>query len=379
MIENIHNSLQELKSDHINKYNGSNFYYYVSVFGLLLISFRLQIPSLIFIIGAIIIRGTTFKQNISGWLWFGSITFFFGIYLFLGLDNYERGADKFLSRTLVIYLYFVFFYGLGCVRTQNRERLLSFFSLFSVVYVYAVCIYSKISGYPGYNGIYDVFNGNDENSPLYALQLILFTILYLHLNVGKINKIWVGLLIITSFYFSVIYLGSRASFLLLIFYFIFVIFKHKTNLLISFIIFIPFIVTLFIYINDFNFLNYLDFGGFENRGLSSPRFSMLEYGLKNFMNYPWGGLIVHGEGYDGIWFHNMLLDIVRVSGYYTMFVWLFILLMAGLVILKREKFYFPIFLILNIALMQDLAFDGFFNIMALEFFLLGIAVPGLRK
>ncbi|TGC07797.1 hypothetical protein CRG93_16140 [Escherichia sp. E2593] len=77
MIENIHNSLQELKSDHINKYNGSNFYYYVSVFGLLLISFRLQIPSLIFIIGAIIIRGTTFKQNISGWLWFGSITFFF--------------------------------------------------------------------------------------------------------------------------------------------------------------------------------------------------------------------------------------------------------------------------------------------------------------
>lgn len=38
---------------------------------------------------------------------------------------------------------------------------------------------------------------------------------------------------------------------------------------------------------------------------------MLEYGLKNFMNYPWGGLIVHGEGYDGIWFHNMLLDIVR--------------------------------------------------------------------
>lgn len=84
MIENIHNSLQELKSDHINKYNGSNFYYYVSVFGLLLISFRLQIPSLIFIIGAIIIRGTTFKQNISGWLWFGSITFFLEYIFFWG-------------------------------------------------------------------------------------------------------------------------------------------------------------------------------------------------------------------------------------------------------------------------------------------------------
>lgn len=103
------------------------------------------------------------------------------------------------------------------LKIENDSYL--FFSLFSVVYVYAVCIYSKISGYPGYNGIYDVFNGNDENSPLYALQLILFTILYLHLNAGKINKIWVGLLIITSFYFSVIYLGSRASFLLLIFLF----------------------------------------------------------------------------------------------------------------------------------------------------------------
>ncbi|AWS77501.1 hypothetical protein AXA59_19020 [Enterobacter hormaechei] len=343
-------------------------------FGLFLIAFRFQLPSLLFLIIVISFNIKSFQQRRAGWFWLLFISLFFAIYLLFGMNHYERGADKFIPRILVIYMYFLFFYSLGSGDESINKKRLSKFSLFSVIYVYLVCVYSQINGYPGYNGIYDVFNGNEENSPLYALQLIIFTITYIHLNKNKVSRFFLLFLVAVSVYFSVVFLGSRASFILLVFYFLLNIIKHKKMMLFILLISIPVVIISIGFLQHFNIFNYLDFGGFKSRGLDSPRFSMLEYGISNFLKYPLGGLQAHGIGYEGIWFHNMLLDIVRVAGYYAMFLWVLILFIAVVNMYFMHKEYMCLFLILNIALMQDLAFDGFFNIMALEFFLLGVIV-----
>ena len=107
---------------------------------------------------------------------------------------------------------------------------------------------------------------------------------------------------------------------------------------------------------------------------------MFVYGISNFLDYPFGGLKVHAEGYTGIWFHNMLLDLVRVSGYYVMFLWLIILIITTYLLMKgKDKQCIIVFIIINIAFMQDLAFDGFFNLMALEFYLIGASLAKARQ
>ena len=181
-------------------------------FGLFLIAFRFQLPSLLFLIIVISFNIKSFQQRRAGWFWLLFISLFFAIYLLFGMNHYERGADKFIPRILVIYMYFLFFYSLGSGDESINKKRLSKFSLFSVIYVYLVCVYSQINGYPGYNGIYDVFNGNEENSPLYALQLIIFTITYIHLNKNKVSRFFLLFLVAVSVYFSVVFLGSRASF-----------------------------------------------------------------------------------------------------------------------------------------------------------------------
>ncbi|TBM12054.1 hypothetical protein EYY86_16075 [Hafnia paralvei] len=349
-----------------------------TLIALVFISFRIQILSIAFISISLIIGCFYFKQRMTGWLWLFLITCFFILYLIFGLSHYERGGGKFFPRVFVIYLYFLYFYTLAFIDVKYN-KLLSYFSILSIFYVYVVCIYSQLHGYQGYNSIHDVINGNDENSPLYAMQLIIFTIVYIHLNWRKGNKgFQLGLLVIST-YFSVIYLGSRASFILLFLYVCLQVMNDKKWIIAGIVISFISVAIYIVFLSKLDLMSYLDFGGFQNRGLNSPRFSMLEYGLENFLNYPFGGLVVHGVGYEGTWFHNMLLDIVRVSGYYAMFLWLIILLITGGVLYKIKSTYFTIFVVLNIALMQDLAFDGFFNIMALEFFLLGHIIAYTNK
>ena len=77
----------------------------------------------------------------------------------------------------------ILFFVCGYQEAQTRRKTwINLFCLCSIAYVLIVCIYSKLHGYPVYNLVYDIINRSEENSPLYALQLVLFTIVWLNNN-----------------------------------------------------------------------------------------------------------------------------------------------------------------------------------------------------
>lgn len=342
---------------------------------LMAVSFRILAVAAVLLILCSVINFINLKIQVRTFSFLLTIIAFFIGYFIFGLDNYERGSEKFINATLLLFFSCTLFFMIGFKESKKKqEKWLSFFSLCSIFYVIIVCVYSKVNGYQGYNQVYDPINGSEENSPLYALQLVLFAITYINFHWKRICLLRNTLLTIITLYFSVIYLGSRASFIILILFFIFKVFLVKKNIPVLILLLILITPVAFAFINGLNLIQFATFGGFADRGFDSPRFSMFIYGISNFLNYPTGGMKVQAQGYTGIWFHNMLLDIVRVAGYYIMMLWAYILLKSGFWLRKYSKSdYFLIFLIVNIALMQDLAFDGFFNIMALEFYLLGVA------
>lgn len=345
------------------------------------VSFRVLIVAVIMLAICALWSLLTLKASMKTFVMMGGVLLFLCLYYFLGLPHYERGPEKFTNAFSLILLSSVFFFILGYRESvDGRIKWLNFFSLCSIIYVIVVCIYSMFKGYPGYNLVYDPINMSEENSPLYALQLILFSIAYVNFNWSKQRRFFNIALMLIATFFSVFYLGSRAAFFLIMIFLTLKIITKKYSLL---LFFVSLIVTALIITNfagDLNITNSFNFGGFSERGLDSPRFSMFVYGISNFLDYPFGGLKVHAEGYTGIWFHNMLLDLVRVSGYYVMFLWLIILIITTYLLMKgKDKQCIIVFIIINIAFMQDLAFDGFFNLMALEFYLIGASLAKARQ
>ncbi|UNC49600.1 hypothetical protein [Enterobacter huaxiensis] len=348
------------------------------IFGLCIFatSFRILIVAVVLLAISALWMLLTLKAPLKTFAIIGLVLLFLFSYYFLGLAHYERGPEKFTNAFSLILLSFIFFFILGYKeRSEDKIKWLNYFSLCSISYVLIVCVYSMSKGYPGYNLVYDPINRSEENSPLYALQLVLFTIAYVNFNWSRKSRLFNIILTVVATIFSVFYLGSRAAFfLLVIFWALKFIFKKKNVLPMLLVVFIisPIIIIL---ISNYDFTGSFNFGGFSERGLDSPRFSMFIYGVSHFLDYPVGGLKVHADGYTGIWFHNMLLDIVRVSGFYVMFLWMFILSITTYFLIKnKNKSYLILFIIINIAFMQDLAFDGFFNLMALEFYLIGASL-----
>jgi len=340
------------------------------------VSFRILAPAIFLMFVSSVVLLSRFKSPLRTYLFVGYIMMFFCSWYLLGLNHFERGPGKFTNLVLLLVFSFILFFLLGYQDTRYRRKTwINFFCISSIVYVLIVCVYSFLKGYPGYNLVYDVINGSEENSPLYALQLVLFTIVWLNNNWQMRNIVMLTIMSLLCFSFSAVYLGSRAAFILLVLFFAFKMPINSKRLALMCVMVSSLI--LFLLIFDFSqYSSLLDFGGFSDRGIDSPRFSMLVYGFTHFLDYPFGGMQVQAEGYTGIWFHNMLLDLVRVSGTFVMFMWVLALLFTGSILVKYRKHtrYLIVFIILNIALMQDLAFDGFFNIMALEFYIMGHAI-----
>lgn len=347
-------------------------------FGLCIVavSFRVLIVAVILLAICALWTLLTLKAPLKTFAILGLVLLFLFSYYFLGLAHYERGPEKFTNAFSLILLSFIFFFILGYKdRSEGKNLWLNFFALCSIFYVLIVCIYSISKGYPGYNLVYDPINRSEENSPLYALQLVLFSIAYVNFNWSRKSKLFNITLMAIATIFSVFYLGSRAAFFLLVIFFTLKFVFQKKNILPLLLVVIVISPVMLMVASNLDFTGSFNFGGFTERGLDSPRFSMFIYGISHFLDYPVGGLKVHAEGYTGIWFHNMLLDIVRVSGFYVMFLWMLILVITTYFLMKnRNKEHLILFIIVNIAFMQDLAFDGFFNLMALEFYLIGASL-----
>lgn len=309
------------------------------------------------------------RTNISSYI------LIFSFYIFhyaIGITN-ETDTVYFTLKILLFFITSSFFYFLAIIDKDRIEKHLIYFSIFSLIYAFTISIYSYINHYRGYNDLYNPFEMVPTNSPLVATLISISLILLLEcINFSKRNIILMIILFIISILISTIYLGSRASLILIFIYIsmrilIFILNRISIKTLLSIIILIS--IFTFTIMN----INLLNFGGFYERGLESSRFTIIKNGLYSLLDYPFGGM----EVISASWFHNIFLDIARVSGYITTLYWCIILtfvltiIIANKFIYKTRKTFGTLFFILMFSFSQDLAFDGYYNTMALLFMIMG--------
>ncbi|ARX09379.1 hypothetical protein DMB99_09710 [Proteus mirabilis] len=312
------------------------------------------------------------RSNISSYI------LIFSFYIFhyaIGITN-EADTVYFTLKTLLFFITSSFFYFLAIIDQNKIKKHLIYFSIFSLTYAFTISIYSYINNYRGYNDLYNPFEMVQTNSPLVATLISISLIILLEcLNLSKKNITFIIILFIISTLISTIYLGSRAS-LILIFLYVFM----KTLMFILNRVSIKTLTLILIFISIFIFMimniNLLNFGGFYERGLESSRFTIIKDGLYSLLDHPFGGMKVVSAS----WFHNIFLDIARVSGYIVTLFWCIILtfiltiIIANKFIYKTKKTFGILFFILMLSFSQDLAFDGYYNTMALLFMIMGYNV-----
>ncbi|MBD2781297.1 hypothetical protein [Xenorhabdus szentirmaii] len=346
------------------------------------ISLRIFSLSFIFSILTIIWYFLSKRVRVKDVSFFISIILFYILYIVIGLNN-NIDKNYFLFKSLLFLVTSSFFYLLPFLVTDEKlNNYLKFYALLSIGYVYIIALYSYMNGFRGYNDLYDPFIKMPINSPLISLlAVIAYIVLCETIQKSTGNMIFLFILLTINILCCFIYLGSRASFIIMIIYISFKYLLYFKGLSTNKKI-ISIIISSSILIFFMNEVNLLKLGGFEKRGLESSRFDILKNGLNMMWDYPFGGLKVVSKYYDGLWFHNMFLDIVRVSGYIVLLYWCFILFITSIIIVlnkkNNKKTFGLLFIILIISFSQDLAFDGHYNTIGLLFMIMGINMKKIR-
>lgn len=307
---------------------------------------------------------------------------YISIFKFNSLEDIEgRGILRFMLPFIISSMSIMYVFSLRCF---NFRLLLFFYAVSSFIYGLSIVIYSLFIGLSGYGDIYDFYYGSYINSPIYAL-LICFSAIIILDTVKPINYLLAFALISTTFFFCVIYLGARSAFFLLLIYILFRFIESilRASYIIKIKLAIVFLLlsTLLIFY-DFSYDLIPSFGGFEQRGFDSPRFALLQYGVSNMMDYPFGGMKTYyaQTSYDGNWFHNVYLDITSNAGYlmaiFFLIIQFYILSKMILIKLAGRKSFTLAFIVFSLAISQDLAFDGHYNFMVYFFILWAYVVRG---
>ena len=338
------------------------------------IAFRFYSYSVVFSIISVVILLSKNKYSVKFFLAYWACVLFYILYILIGFNHNGiiDTENKFILKQILFLTTSSFFFLLP-LYINDSNNLIRKYAIMSFVYGYIIISYSYFNGYNGYGSLFNPIQMVKTNSPLIALLVVLsFVILSEAQDYWDKRKYFLfSFFGFINLYVCTIYLGSRASFILLVVYFscfIFMRSKNKEKVSITIILF----VFIFIIIAK---LNLIDFGGFASRGFESSRFGRFKYGIDNLFNYPWGGMPVISVENKGSWFHNIFLDIARVSGFWVMIYWLILFSFFSVIIyinkLAGLKTFGLFFFILTLALSQDLAFDGQYNIMCLMFFVMG--------
>lgn len=309
------------------------------------------------------------------------IIIYYLLFILFGYDNYELGINKLINLCAIFCVTSLLFFYIGCLEHEKAINLMVAFSFMNFLYASSICVYSLYSGYLGYGNLYDFYSGREVNSPQYAM-LILISVVFLF-EFSSINVICKVSLLILGFSLSSLYLSSRASLLIFCLYFLMLTIRSggvKSLILFIGICFLLYFSVDYILDNE----NFYIVNRLLNKGLESPRFNLSIYGLNNFMDYPFGGLKAQNAGttYSGVWFHNVYFDIVRISGYLIMIIWMlfqfFTFINCVLYMycynLKYGFSLLLVFIFISIVYIQDLSFDGFYNIMVYLFFVFGFVL-----
>lgn len=301
---------------------------------------------------------------------------FYILFVLFGYDNYEYNIIKFISLSVIFCSTNLLFFYIG-EKKADGIKLMIFYSWSSFLYASSISLYSLAEGYQGYASLYDFYSSREVNSPQYAMLMFISSVFICEFSRMKVlGKIFI---LISSFLLSSVYLSSRAALLLFSLYFLLSIYRWG-----GFRVIILLVILIF---TSYSFIDYLLLDSelyiverLLYRGLDSPRFALNIYGFNHLFEYPFGGLkaIDAGAEYTGNWFHNVYLDLVRISGYLLMLLWASfqVFIFFGVVYYftinkKLGSSFFIVFFMISIIYLQDLSFDGFYNIMGYLLFVFG--------
>jgi len=218
---------------------------------------------------------------------------------------------------VVVYLGAIF----QSVSLEMQNKMLIAY-LTGIVMLSVYIFYYSLFRYPyltGYGSVYNPLSGDIMNSPGLSNIFCVGVILALFASSDK-NGILVRVLkslYIVSLIWGGVILAGRAFFVITGFIFVYYFYRRRVLSYLHVAVFFVVMYLLFSFgldVYDEKFL--LIFDRFSDNGLESPRWALLAQGVDDLWSYPFGGMSpdVSRTGYGGTWFHNIFLDLGRISG-----------------------------------------------------------------
>lgn len=351
----------------------------VLFFCLAFLSFRVVslglVFAVLFLFMVVLTRKLSYRLSFSAIAVLG----FYIIYALFGVGNYEEGGGALIKLVIIFALPSILMLYLGSL---NRTSDIVTFSVLNLLFSYTVVIYSYYKGYYGYGELRSPLTGELSNSPSYVILIFISTVVLCEKFrvLFGLKGCWLAMLLLIFVFFSCsVYMQSRFSVVALVAY-VPLLFRGHVKLFGLGVL----VSAVLLYSINFDFSGLSELlHRFDRSGLESPRLAMYKYGVKEMFNMPFGGMKVinAGAGYQGVWFHNLYLDIARVAGLPALMFWVMLLmafLLRAFFTLDKPNlsFYLVVFLFLNIALSQNLGFDGYYNYVLYFFYLFGLSISG---
>ena len=255
---------------------------------------------------------------------------------------YKEKSIKNIILFIFIYLLGLYIYSLSVV----------LYSYFQNPYLY------------GYGLLLNPFNMQEVNSPSFSNNLLLTTIGFYFIlrSIKNQNYRFILWCMIFIAVFAAAFLGGRTYFILLAFYIF--IFNYKAFISVKAFIYLSFISLLVFYLStNYHIFDFILLR-FDEQGLdTNNRLNLAIYGISRLLDYPFGGIIIPSF-YGHPWFHNLWLDIFRVSGLLPLLLFLSTNLQILYIYLKQSRrtlfvqMLFVYILICMLIFSQDIIIEG---------------------
>lgn len=218
-----------------------------------------------------------------------------------------------------------------------------------------------------YGNVFNPFTGSYENSPKYANLLLIFSIyvVLMYIEASNFFKVFFLILLLIITYCGIA-TGSRTFLLFSFIGLLCVLFLSKNKILYFFII-----LLLLIYASKFlDFNEFLVFQRISEKGIESSRWDLYSSGFQMLIEKPLGGGSVDYNLFNTHWYHNVFLDIGRISGIIPVLIFLFITLYCAYLAIKSfDYFSVVLFFIVILIMQQDVIISGIYPIFLIYVFL----------
>ncbi len=281
-------------------------------------------------------------------------------------DSGDRVVYGVRGLFVVVYLGVIF----QSVSLEEQNKMLIAY-LAGIVMLSVYVFYYSYFHYPyltGYGMVYNPFVGDFVNSPTWSNIFCVGVVLALFASSDKsgiLVRVLENLYIVSLFWGGVIMAG-RAFFVITGFIFVYYLYRRRVVNYLHFAVFFVVIYLLFQFgLDVYDEKLLLFFDRFSDNGLESARWYLLAQGVNDLWHYPFGGMLpdYSSTGYGGIWFHNIFLDLGRISGFLPVLMLVFFVSFVFMYVWRfrddvLRDFAVITFLVSLIIGMQDVVFDS---------------------